>query len=143
MQCAYLNYLIKKNHVPSAALESACGLSASSVSRIKSGKLEVPQEEFARIVKAAGGDMDAYNAFCVSLNKSPDVITPENKAEAAITLSVLQQFYADQIAEIEARFTAELDRLAASYERELQTMERIHEREIERLQAFYEKRLNP
>jgi hypothetical protein len=113
------------------------------VSRIKSGKLEVPQEEFARIVKAAGGDMDAYNAFCVSLNKSPDVITPENKAEAAITLSVLQQFYVDQIAEIEARFTAELDRLAASYERELQTMERIHEREIERLEAFYEKRLNP
>lgn len=141
MQGAYLSYLMNKNHVPSAVIESACGMSAATVSRIRSGKTEVPMDEFARIVTAAGGDIAAYNAFCVSLNKSPDVITPENKEEAAITLSVIQKFYTDQITEIEARFTAELERLAASYERELQAMERAHEREIERLESFYEKRL--
>lgn len=137
MQSAYLSYLMNKNHVPSAVIESACGLSAASVSRIKSGKSEVPMDEFARIVAAAGGDIAAYNAFCVSLNKSPDVITPENKEEAAITLSVIQKFYTDQIAEIEARFAVEIDRLTAMFEKELQVIERAHEREIERLEAFY------
>ena len=137
MQSAYLSYLMNKNHIPSAVIESACGLSAASVSRIKSGKLEVPMDEFARIVAAAGGDIAAYNAFCVSLNKSPDVITPENKEEAAITLSVIQKFYTEQIAEIEARFVAEIDRLTTMFEKELQVIERVHEREIERLEAFY------
>lgn len=137
MQSAYLSYLMNKNHVPSAVIESACGLSAASVSRIKSGKSEVPMDEFARIVAAAGGDIAAYNAFCVSLNKSPDVITPENKEEAAITLSVIQKFYTEQIAEIEARFVAEIDRLTSMFEKELQVIERVHEREIERLEAFY------
>lgn len=141
MQGVYLSYLMGKNHITSAVIECECGLSAASVSRIRSGKLEVPEEEYANILKAAKGSIDAYHIFCDQLNKSPQVITPENKEEAAIALSAMRQFFEDQMAEMEARFAAEIDRLTAAHERELQTIERIHEREIARLEALYAKHL--
>jgi hypothetical protein len=141
MQGVYLAYMMHKNHVTSAVIESECGMSAASVSRMRSGKLEVPMDEFSRIIKAAGGTMEGYNAFCESLDKSPQVITPKDKEEAAVTLSAIKQVYAEQIALLESRFVAELDRISAAHEREMQAIERLHEREIARLEAFYERHL--
>lgn len=141
MQGVYLSYLMGKNHVTSAVIESSCGLSAASVSRLRSGKLELPESEFALVLQSVNGSLDAYHVFCDQLNRSPQVITPENKEEAAIALSAMRQFFEDQMAEMEARFAAEIDRLTAAHERELQTIERIHDREIARLESLYLKQL--
>jgi transcriptional regulator with XRE-family HTH domain len=124
MQCAYINFLIKKNHVPAIKLEEACHMSASTISRIKSGKHEVPDEEFALLVTAAGGDMKSYHAFCDALNASPNVITSQD----ALTLSDLRQIHA-----------AEIDRINAAHEKEIQLLERVHDRELARLEALIEK----
>lgn len=140
MQGVYLAYMMHKNHITSAVIESECGMSAASVSRMRSGKLEVPMEEFARIIKAAGGTMEGYNVFCESLDISPQVITPKDKEEAAVAMSVMRHFFEDQMREMEVRFSAEIDRLTAAHEREIQTLERIHERELERMQAFYQRK---
>jgi transcriptional regulator with XRE-family HTH domain len=124
MQCAYINFLIKKNHVPAIKLEEACHMSASTISRIKSGKHEVPDEEFALLVTAAGGDMKSYHAFCDALNASPNVITSQD----ALTLSDLRQIHA-----------AEIYRINAAHEKEIQLLERVHDRELARLEALIEK----
>lgn len=124
MQCAYINYLIKKNHVPAIKLEEASHMSASTISRIKNGKHEVPDDEFALLVTAAGGDMKSYQAFCDALNASPNVITSQD----ALTLSDLRQIHA-----------AEIDRINAAHEKEIQLLERVHDRELARLEALIEK----
>ena len=140
MQGVYLGYLMSKNHVTSAVIETSCGLSQASVSRLRTGKLELPEDEYARILKVAGATIDEYHMFCDNLNRSPQVITPENKEEAAIALSLLRDFYAEQMQAMEKRFAAEIDRLNAAHEHEIQTIERMHEREMERLEALYSKR---
>lgn len=137
MQCAYLNYLIKKNHVPSVKLVDACHMSESTISRIKSGKHEVPDDEFALLVSAAGGDMNSYHAFCAALNASPNVIT----AQDAVTLADIRQMYADQISGIEARYAAEISRINEAHEKEIQLLERVHDRELSRMEALLTRQL--
>lgn len=135
MQCAYLNYLIKRNHVHAVKLEEDAHMSASTISRIKNGKLEVPDEEFAILVHAAGGDMKGYDAFCSALDASPNVVT-QSPGDPPITISTVRQFYVAQIAEIEARYMAEIARMCECHEKEIQRIERMHEREIERIESI-------
>jgi transcriptional regulator with XRE-family HTH domain len=143
MQCAYLNYLIKKNHVSAARLEEAAGFSAASISRIRNGQREVSSEDFSKLITAAGGDMAAYSAFCTALDAAPDVAIVDKKEDLPFSMADVRKFYADQIADIEARFIAEIQRLNEAHEKELAIMERMHDRELARLEAFYEKRSSP
>ena len=138
LQGVYLDIIMSQKRISSAVIESSCGLSASSVSRLRNGKMSLTDDEFDRILKAIGSTQEDYRIFCENLNRSPDVITPENKTEAALTLSVLQAFYTEQIKSIEDRFNAEIDRLVAAHERELQQIEHVHDREIERIVNLYQ-----
>lgn len=140
MQGVYLNYLMNRNHVTSAVIESACGLSAASVSRLRNGKMELTEDEYANVLKHAGSSLEAYRVFVDSMEKSPQVITPKEQQEAAIALSAMRQFFEDQMSQMESRFAAEIDRLTAAHEREIQTIERIHEREIARLESLYQRK---
>lgn len=138
LQGVYVDIIMSQKRITSAIIESSCGLSASSVSRMRNGKMILSEEEFERILKAIGSTPDEYRIFCENLNRSPQVITPENKTEAALVLSTLQNFYTEQLSAIEARFLAEIERLIAAHERELQQLEHIHDREIERIVKLYQ-----
>lgn len=136
MQCAYLNYLIKKNNITSAKLEEASGLSPATLSRVKTGQRELSPDEFKRIVSACGGDEASYKAFMSALEGSPVV-----KMEESVSISTVRQFYQKQLEDVEHRLLAEMDRLKEHHIQEREKAQQLHAKAFERMERHHDQRV--
>lgn len=136
MQCAYLNYLIKKNNITSAKLEEASGLSPATLSRVKTGQRELSPDEFKRILSACGGDEASYKAFMSALEGSPVV-----KVDESVTINTVRQFYQKQLEDVERRLLAEMDRLQEHHIQEREKAQKLHDKAFERMERHHDERV--
>lgn len=136
MQCAYLNYLIKKNNVSSARLEEASGLSPATLSRVKTGQRELSPDEFKRVVSACGGDEASYKAFMSALEGTPVV-----KMDESVSIATVRQFYQKQLDDVEHRLLAEMDRLKEHHAQEREKAQQLHAKAIERMESHHNERV--
>lgn len=137
MQCAYLNYLIKKNNITSAKLEDASGLSPATLSRVKTGQRELSPDEFKRIVIACGGDEASYKAFMSALEGSPVV-----KMEESVSISTVRQFYQKQLEDVEHRLLGEMERMKEHHIQERDKAQQLHSKAIERMEIHHAERVS-
>ena len=117
MQSVYLNYLLTKNKTPSCRLEEAISMSPATISRIKNGKCELPRDEYARLIQAAGGDLASYDAFCDSIKGSHKII---KEGEEPVSVGTVRKFYKEEMEEMERRYLEEISRLTQQNELHLQ-----------------------
>lgn len=136
MQCAYLNYLIKKNNITSAKLEEASGLSPATLSRVKTGQRELSPDEFKRIVSACGGDEASYKAFMSALEGSPVV-----KVDESVTINTVRQFYQKQLEDVEHRLLGEMERMKEHHIQERDKAQQLHAKAIERMEIHHAERV--
>jgi exonuclease VII large subunit len=130
MQSVYLNYLLTKNKTPSCKLEEAISMSPATISRIKNGKCELPRDEYARLIQAAGGDLASYDAFCDSIKGSHKII---KEGEEPVSVGTVRKFYKEEMEEMERRYLGEISRLTQQNELHLQHMSAHHKQRMEEL----------
>lgn len=136
MQCAYINYLVKKNGVSYGRLEEITGLSPATISRIRTGQREMNPDEFSRFIAACGGDDASYQAFVASLQGAPAI-----KADESVTLASVRKFYQEQMDDIEQRLLDEMHRLKEHHRLEREKAQQLHARSMDRMEKLHIERI--
>lgn len=130
MQSVYLNYLLTKNKTPSYKLEEAISMSPATISRIKNGKCELPRDEYARLIQAAGGDLASYDAFRESIENSHKIV---KEGGEPVSVATVRKFYKEEMEEMERRYLEEISRLTQQNELHLQHMGNHHTERVNEL----------